>query len=53
MTYSIIGVLASILLLIINRDVFWNKKDQPLTKTMHTYRLFLIGVLTYLVTDFL
>ena len=53
MTYSIIGVLASILLLIINRDVFWNKNDQPLTKTMHTYRLFLIGVLTYLVTDFL
>ncbi|MBQ6373322.1 MAG: response regulator [Clostridia bacterium] len=52
-TYSIIGILASILLLIINRDVFWNRDGNPLTKTMRTYRLFLTGVMIYLVTDML
>ena len=52
-TYSIIGILASILLLIINRDVFWSHDGHPLTKTMRTYRLFLIGVMVYLVTDLL
>ena len=52
-TYSIIGILASILLLIINQDVFLNHDGQALTRTMRTYRLFLIGVLVYLVTDLL
>ena len=53
MTYSIIGILASILLLIINRDVFWNRDGITLTKTMQTYRVFLMGVMIYLVTDLL
>ena len=53
MTYSIIGILASIILLIINQDVFWNSDGHTLTKTMRTYRLFLIGVMVYLVTDLL
>ncbi len=53
MTYSIIGILAIILLLIINQDVFWNNDGHNLTKTMRTYRLFLIGVMVYLVTDLL
>lgn len=52
-TYSIIGILASILLLIINKDVFWNHDGHTLTETMRTYRLFLKGVLVYLVTDLL
>ena len=52
-TYSIIGILASILLLIINQDIFLNHDGHPLTKTMQTYRLFLVGVLVYLVTDLL
>ena len=52
-TYSIIGILASILLLIINQDVFLNHNGHTLTKTMRTYRLFLVGVLVYLVTDLL
>ena len=53
MTYSIIGILASILLLIINQDVFLNHDGKPLTKTMRNYRWFLMGVLVYLVTDLL
>ena len=53
MTYSIIGILAIILLLIINQDFFWNNDGHNLTKTMRTYRLFLIGVMVYLVTDLL
>ena len=53
MTYSIIGILASIILLIINQDVFWYSDGHTLTKTMRTYRLFLIGVMVYLVTDLL
>ena len=52
-TYSIIGILACILLLIINRDVFQNHDGHAITKTMRTYRMFLIGVMAYLVTDFL
>ena len=52
-TYSIIGILASILLLIINQDVFLNHNGHTRTKTMRTYRLFLVGVLVYLVTDLL
>ncbi len=53
MTYSIIGILASILLLIINQDVFLNHAGRPLGKTMRSYRWFLTGVLVYLVTDLL
>ena len=52
-TYSIIGILASILLLIINQDVILNHDGQPLTRTQRNYRWFLMGVLTYLVTDLL
>ena len=53
MTYSIIGILASILLLIINQDVILNHDGQILTRTQRNYRWFLMGVLTYLVTDLL
>ena len=52
-TYSIIGILASILLLIINQDVILNHDGQILTRTQRNYRWFLMGVLTYLVTDLL
>ena len=53
MTYSIIGILASILLLIINHDIMLNHGRDTLTKTQRSYRLFLMGVLVYLITDLL
>lgn len=53
MTYSIIGILASILLLIINHDIILNHGRDTLTKTQRSYRLFLMGVLVYLITDLL
>ncbi len=51
MTYSIIGILASIILLIINRDVLWKRDDVELAPTERHYRRFLLGVLGYYVTD--
>ena len=53
MTYSIIGILASILLVIINQDILFNRNGQSLTRAQRNYRLFLAGVLIYLVTDLL
>ncbi len=53
LTYSIIGILASILLVIINQDIILNRDGQTLSRTQRNYRLFLLGVLTYLVTDLL
>ena len=53
MTYSIIGVLATILLLITNRELFWSRENKELTKTQRDYRGFLLGVLAYLITDML
>ena len=53
MTYSIIGILASILLVIINQDIILNHDGHTLTRTQRNYRLFLMGMLTYLVTDLL
>ena len=51
MTYSIIGILASIILLISNRDILWSKKD--LSQVQQNYRLFLMGVMAYYITDLL
>ena len=50
MTYSIIGILAGILLLITNRDVLWNKSRDN-DKEQRFYRYFLLAVLSYYVTD--
>ncbi len=51
MTYSIIGILAAILLLITNRDLLWGRGNRALTETERGYRRFLLGTLGYLVTD--
>ncbi len=51
MTYSIIGILASIILLITNQDILREKR--VLTKSQRTYRGFLVGVLAYYLTDLL
>ena len=53
MTYSIIGILATVLLLITNRELFWNRENKAFTETKRDYRRFLLGALAYLVTDML
>ena len=53
MTYSIIGILAAIILVLINRDVLWFRKDRTITETQRNYRWFLMGVMCYYVTDLL
>lgn len=51
MTYSIIGILALIILLITNRDILW--QDHHSSRHQRDYRLFLIGVMAYYITDLL
>ena len=53
MTYSIIGILASIVLLIINRDVLHPDNYRDVSPAERNYRRFLFGVMAYYVTDFL
>ena len=53
MTYSIIGILAAIILVIINRDVLWKADGEALTSTQKSYRYFLYGVMVYYITDLL
>ncbi len=51
MTYSIIGILAFVILLITNQDIL--RKSRTLTRAQHTYRSFLVGVMAYYITDLL
>lgn len=51
MTYSVIGLLAAIILIITNRDVFWPAKGVTFSKTQRLYRNFLLVVLGYYITD--
>ena len=51
MTYSIIGLLAAIILIITNRDFFWTPKGISLSKTQRLYRLFLLSVFVFYITD--
>ena len=51
MMYSIIGILASVILLIINWDVLWNHGEKSFTRTQQSYRAFLWAILCYYVTD--
>ena len=53
MTYSIIGILATILLLIGNRDVLRKQDGSEYSRTRLCYRRFLLGVLVYYITDML
>ena len=53
MTYSIIGILATILLLIGNRDVLRKQGESGYSRTRQYYRRFLFGVLVYYITDML
>lgn len=51
MTYSIIGILASVVLLITNQDII--RKGRDLDRAQRSYRNFLIGVMAYYITDLL
>ena len=51
MTYSIIGILASMLLLITNWDIMRRHKTREFTQIQHSYRAFLYGILAYYITD--
>ena len=53
MTYSIIGILATLVLLINNRDVLWGKDDYSRASTYRAYCQLLYGILAYLITDML
>ncbi len=53
MTYSIVGILATILLLIGNRDVLRKQRESEYSRTRLCYRRFLLGVLVYYITDML
>ena len=50
MTYSIIGILATVILVIINRDILWKLNDGSESRTRRYYRHFLLGVLIYYVS---
>lgn len=52
MTYSIIGILAILVLVIINQDVLWSK-NVDVVPAHNAYRNFLFGVLAYYITDVL
>ncbi len=51
MTYSIIGILAIIILIITNRDVLWITGEAKATYTQRIYRGFLLAVMSYYITD--
>ena len=53
MTYSVIGILAAVILLIINRDLLWYRSGRELSATQKNYRAFLLGVMAYYITDML
>lgn len=53
MTYSIVGILAAVILVIINRDVLWMQDKTAARSTTIAYRRFLMGVMIYYITDLL
>ena len=53
MTYSVIGILAAVILVIINRDVLWLQDGKARTDTQNAYRFFLFGIMAYYFTDML
>jgi diguanylate cyclase (GGDEF) domain len=50
-TYSVIGILAIAVHLIINYDVFWKRNSGPASLAQKSYRNFLMAVLVYYVSD--
>lgn len=52
MAYETVGILASIILVIINQDVLWNP-DENAAPSERAYRRFLLGILAFYVIDIL
>lgn len=53
MSYSVIGILAIFIHLIINRDVLWHKETYDLVPAFKQYRAFIFGIIIFCVTDVL
>ena len=53
MYYSVIGILASFVLIIVNQDILFNGKKTYVRPAWRVYRRFLFAVLVYYVTDVL
>ena len=53
MSYSVIGILAIFIHLIINRDVLWHKETYNLVPAFKQYRAFIFGIIIFCVTDVL
>ena len=53
MTYSIIGIITTVVLIINNRDVLWVRGEYSKASTYKAYRNLLLGILAYLITDIL
>ena len=53
MTYSIIGILGLLVLLISHRDILWQGRNPGRQKHQRYYRCSLFGVMAYYITDFL
>lgn len=53
MYYSVIGILAAMILLIENQDILWHPSDAFEQPAWRVYRRFLFAVLAYYVTDIL
>lgn len=51
MTYSIIGIVSILVLLIINQDVIWKIEGRYNEEAHRDYRIFLFGILLYYATD--
>lgn len=53
MYYSAIGVLALLVLIIVNQDVIFKAKDNAAIPAIRYYRLFLLGVSIFYISDFM
>lgn len=51
MYYSVIGILALTVLLLVNQDVIFKAKENDIIPALRYYRLFLFGVFVYYVCD--
>ena len=51
MSYSIIGILAIIIHLIINRDMLWNNDENSFIPARKEYRHYILGMLVFCATD--
>ncbi len=53
MSYSIIGIIAIIIHLIINRDMLWSNADNSFVPAQKEHRQYIFGMLIFCITDVL